>query len=68
MIGCDWSSDVCSSDLTLIFALAGQGLSYVAAKANIKVTNKDGSVVLKENTDYKIQNSEIGRASCRERV
>ncbi|MFS0930661.1 pilin N-terminal domain-containing protein, partial [Enterococcus durans] len=26
---------------------AGQGLSYVAAKANIKVTNKDGSVVLK---------------------
>lgn len=39
---------------------AGQGLSYVAAKANIKVTNKDGSVVLKENTDYKIQNSENG--------
>lgn len=39
---------------------AGQGLSYVAAKANIKVTNKDESVVLKENTDYKIQNSENG--------
>ncbi|MBU5548477.1 SpaA isopeptide-forming pilin-related protein, partial [Enterococcus sp. S113_ASV_20] len=39
---------------------AGQGLSFVAAKANIKVTNKDGSVVLKENTDYKIQNSENG--------
>lgn len=39
---------------------AGKGLSYVAAKANIKVTNKDGSVVLKENTDYKIQNSENG--------
>ncbi|MBT9710290.1 peptidase, partial [Enterococcus faecium] len=34
--------------------------SYVAAKANIKVTNKDESVVLKENTDYKIQNSENG--------
>lgn len=39
---------------------AGQGLSYVAAKANIKVTNKDKSVVLKENTDYHLTSSQDG--------
>ncbi|OWR35725.1 hypothetical protein, partial [Escherichia coli] len=39
---------------------AGKGLSYVAEKADIKVTNNDGSVVLKENTDYKIENSDSG--------
>ncbi|HFM8195039.1 TPA: peptidase, partial [Enterococcus faecium] len=37
-----------------------KGLSYVAEKADIKVTNNDGSVVLKENTDYKIENSDSG--------
>ncbi|MEJ4197200.1 SpaA isopeptide-forming pilin-related protein, partial [Enterococcus faecium] len=39
---------------------AGKGLSYVAEKADIKITNNDGSVVLKENTDYKIENSDGG--------
>ncbi|EGP5080691.1 isopeptide-forming domain-containing fimbrial protein [Enterococcus faecium] len=39
---------------------AGQGISYVAAKANIKVTNKDKSIVLKENIDYRLISSKDG--------
>ncbi|HIB1899799.1 TPA: pilin N-terminal domain-containing protein [Enterococcus faecium] len=39
---------------------AGKGLSYVAAKAELKVTNKDKSITLKENTDYKVTSSKTG--------
>lgn len=39
---------------------AGKGLTYVANKADLKVTNKDGSITLKEGTDYKLINNEKG--------
>ena len=39
---------------------AGAGLTYVPEKADLKVTNKDGSVELKEGTDYTLANKENG--------
>src|SRR4051812_50229324 len=47
---CDWSSDVCSSDLGAGRAIDGHADSFVSAGAAL------------------ILESEIGRASCRERV
>src|SRR5215204_4197984 len=58
---CDWSSDVCSSDLDVIDADPGAGdgpeLAGVlqAIGGDLRLRADDGSI-------------EIGRASCRERV
>src|SRR3546814_2146851 len=73
----DWSSDVCSSDLTL-----GQAHSFVHTLANIypalrhglHAANTRAGMTKKTNQLIKdirlilIGNAEIGRASCRERV
>ena len=56
---CDWSSDVCSSDLEKLSAFlhshsyTGNALACRAALATLDIFS---------------ENDEIGRASCRERV
>src|SRR5438034_7572878 len=53
---CDWSSDVCSSDLGATTAnVSGSGMTYDIAVNGMTQT---GTVIA----------SQIGRASCRERV
>ncbi|MGG5373448.1 SpaA isopeptide-forming pilin-related protein [Enterococcus sp. AZ196] len=39
---------------------ADKGLTYVASKANLKATNSDKSITLKEGTDFKLTNRENG--------
>ena len=56
---CDWSSDVCSSDLISLISPAGLD-GFGVAVANAGDVNGDGYA------DLII--GEIGRASCRERV
>src|SRR2546430_3136226 len=78
---CDWSSDVCSSDLnpahTEVVDLDGDGIKdiLVADLGNFQPTDeRRGSVVwLRGTPDGKftpvtLLKGEIGRASCRERV
>ena len=56
---CDWSSDVCSSDLGIV----EQGHHRILAAI------ENGQTTIKGRIDLtKAQLKEIGRASCRERV
>ena len=59
IVDCDWSSDVCSSDLHLIIIGTFTGVGVFA-------------VVMLSLNDLRYQQqeryNEIGRASCRERV
>src|SRR2546430_3561366 len=75
---CDWSSDVCSSDLVLeecLLEMAG----YLHAKTGEENLCMAGGVALNcvangkiaRHSPFKrlfVQPAEIGRASCRERV
>src|SRR5256886_3946022 len=75
---CDWSSDVCSSDLETIrennarlmyWNDRKQGASHEAALANLlrpKVGDAYGTEMSKATVNPTL--TEIGRASCRERV
>src|SRR3546814_7685438 len=73
----DWSSDVCSSDLSI--ALAGmKGCAGVGKIQSLPVAEyiqwveaeENGLRVKKTISDYtfEVQRKQIGRASCRERV
>ena len=77
---CDWSSDVCSSDLNLalldLFFSDNQMLAWQAQLAEGPVTSWTKVVSLRYHTfdrdgqakkDRKLV-TKIGRASCRERV
>ena len=56
---CDWSSDVCSSDLSVSFCQASKVLT----------TEVDKSVAVNAHLNGVASKAvEIGRASCRERV
>src|SRR5256886_8405019 len=79
---CDWSSDVCSSDLTRvdITATGAESLSGLATpdrhisvvglvNANGGAQLKPGIVLTVGTATYSVpKDGEIGRASCRERV
>src|SRR5260221_2117907 len=76
---CDWSSDVCSSDLTSAEALGWLGAEASPAVPSLRraLDDGDGDVrVAASNALYTIDpkalekadaGKEIGRASCRER-
>jgi lipopolysaccharide export system protein LptA len=53
MLDCDWSSDVCSSDLTLVFYTSGDDSSFdrIVATGNVKVTSGN-SVGYGDNGEY----------------
>ena len=59
IVDCDWSSDVCSSDLMLI------SLSDAARAGNMLVLGTTGTG---KSTALQYWATQIGRASCRERV
>src|SRR3546814_1538262 len=54
----DWSSDVCSSDLTCQFAIAKMTSTAVS----------DTQMIVRRIPTSSCSSVEIGRASCRERV
>ena len=56
---CDWSSDVCSSDLNISKSVLAKGLDAGTAFEILSIDIADVDVG---------ENIEIGRASCRERV
>src|SRR5438045_8877210 len=65
----DWSSDVCSSDLTFVQSM-GRGLTVVGGNTSYALGGYTGSLLeqaLPLSADAPFQ-QEIGRASCRERV
>src|SRR2546430_6297148 len=72
---CDWSSDVCSSDLWDDGTLAAPLVQAVQGRSVIPqsfVISRDGRIV-KHFTGFSLLSTpklmrEIGRASCRERV
>src|SRR2546430_6592716 len=74
---CDWSSDVCSSDLAPIVDLiergpdAGKGVQR-QGESDADVDNAELAVRHRaeadEEQDHRHGEKEIGRASCRERV
>src|SRR5258706_5674628 len=73
----DWSSDVCSSDLSVIFEFVSQDVPYgfqgitashditVGKHENLQITEHAGRL---GNLLLPVISREIGRASCRERV
>src|SRR5256885_6816311 len=63
----DWSSDVCSSDLTLQVSL--ERLRHIAAKTVGPIVGSDhGRVAVARELGNRVKRLEqIGRASCRER-
>src|SRR2546429_7135663 len=75
----DWSSDVCSSDLTSAFDLSTSSLP-LDGSASSRIIRIDSAIRGQYYTDYQWQvwsysscsgismEEEIGRASCRERV
>src|SRR3546814_3365491 len=68
----DWSSDVCSSDLNNLVprAFNGQHLKLPGASTTIRMRDHQKRVVwriIASGSTY-VAHSEIGRASCRERV
>src|SRR5688572_31843829 len=74
---CDWSSDVCSSDLCRISArmIQAQGGSAVGIKCDVTQVDEIRHLVAATlarfgRIDVLVNNAgiEIGRASCRERV
>src|SRR2546430_5283982 len=73
---CDWSSDVCSSDLLNGGAFLGVEVDGEKIKRRIRtgycdicVNDLDEAVrILKNSIRQRQAVSEIGRASCRERV
>src|SRR5256886_8949104 len=74
---CDWSSDVCSSDLPHIDALAADGLSWTSAFSQASWTRPSVATILTGlypsshgavHKADRLPDREIGRASCRERV
>src|SRR2546430_5066103 len=74
---CDWSSDVCSSDLSCSFDREGRGLGHRAAAlgAELRAPEDRGAALaagggarLPARDGGREQRVEIGRASCRERV
>src|SRR5476649_2702300 len=58
---CDWSSDVCSSDLPLGLKVADDDVTALAGADAHRII--DGN-----HEDLPVADLEIGRASCRERV
>src|SRR2546430_8474279 len=74
---CDWSSDVCSSDLELrpikVNAVAIKGFTETEVPALAELARRKPYVVrfiefMPLDADGSWRNDEIGRASCRERV
>src|SRR5256886_7370244 len=73
---CDWSSDVCSSDLALDQAKAqaqrdAAALDYAHSNLDRGSTLAKSGYLAKDTFDQRAsaaQQAEIGRASCRERV
>src|SRR5699024_11344392 len=70
----DWSSDVCSSDLTTTIKIGtkmpenspeGEAFNYFADLVEEK---SNGSIEVKVYPDEQLGGGKIGRASCRERV
>ena len=59
IVDCDWSSDVCSSDLTVDVGNLDEKNKKIAQADGISVKNKGD-----DRGDF----VKIGRASCRERV
>src|SRR5256886_4238519 len=73
---CDWSSDVCSSDLSLatVILLARSEMSPASRKmvfspfrVGVVVTDDQDSSLIR-HSQLQTGREEIGRASCRERV
>src|SRR5690242_20897716 len=74
---CDWSSDVCSSDLV---RKSVEGYRFLFSEGTVQVTVSLGAATFKEGMNraalleaadaqlYHAKHREIGRASCRERV
>src|SRR3546814_4533207 len=69
----DWSSDVCSSDLSAALALSS--IPQSGTLAGVRVGHADGDFIInptfeqrKRSTLDLIVAGKIGRASCRERV
>src|SRR2546430_6737645 len=73
---CDWSSDVCSSDLLYVtLRPAGRTLALLAASLRLVYASMWVLMSLNQLTALRLLNGadylrvlEIGRASCRERV
>src|SRR3546814_1899092 len=71
----DWSSDVCSSDLLKEFEARRAELEKLQAeklaaaqKVGEKLSGSTITVAQKAGVDGRLFGSELGRASCRERV
>src|SRR3546814_1909779 len=70
----DWSSDVCSSDLSMSYSIigfgeVGQALARAFARKSIEVavaSRREPKMLASQASA--IGTAEIGRASCRERV
>src|SRR3546814_9763846 len=61
----DWSSDVCSSDLSSAAALTGLELLL---KDEVISPDETVALIATSNGYKELASDEIGRASCRERV
>ena len=79
IVDCDWSSDVCSSDLFALLVSVGGFLSNFLFRAIFKKTKAESAKITLDKHDYlgllsqmvnffKYLKAKIGRASCRERV
>src|SRR5258706_8141085 len=73
----DWSSDVCSSDLMFSFVdfLKNQQMKtsllsflLIAIQFNVSAQKNLSGRITDKNDNHALENIEIGRASCRERV
>src|SRR2546430_8923328 len=77
---CDWSSDVCSSDLTMVHTLSGIVLHRLWRMCSASDTPSEARAVIGAMIEevkkidlqfferFATEPLEIGRASCRERV
>ncbi len=68
MIGCDWSSDVCSSDLDVIADRLHYNPNYLSNVFKKETGEKFGDFVQNHRLEVAKKWLKIGRASCRERV
>src|SRR3546814_12977339 len=71
----DWSSDLCSSDLRILRATLGERAQLIDVAEHVRQRHQrvDGlrvaaAVGALDLPAKRVQNAEIGRASCRERV